>query len=163
MVYCDELRIILICWTSTVRRGLAKGPEETVSRKGAKKAEKGRARSNGALATLPLSKPDAKVRDYDVHVLICKGGDCRRGGSKDVRKAFKDQLRRRGRAGDVRIDAVDCLGLCKHGPNVVIYPGGAWYLGLRADDVPEIVERHLEGDAPVERLAASFGPRKKKK
>ena len=142
---------------------MAKGPEETVSRKGAKKAEKGRARSNGALATLPLSKPDAKVRDYEVHVLICKGGDCRRGGSKDVRKAFKDQLRRRGRAGDVRVDAVDCLGLCKHGPNVVIYPGGAWYLGLRADDVPEIVERHLEGDAPVERLAASFRPRKKKK
>ena len=96
-------------------------------------------------------------------MLICKGGDCKRGGSKAVRKAFKDQLRERGRAGDVRVDAVDCFGLCKHGPNVIIYPGGAWYLGLRADDVPEIVERHLEGDAPVERLAASFRLRKKKK
>ena len=33
-----------------------------------KKAQKG-----GALAT--LSKPAAKVRDYDAHVLVCKGGD----------------------------------------------------------------------------------------
>jgi (2Fe-2S) ferredoxin len=63
--------------------------------------------------------------------------------------------------GDVRIDCVDCLGFCKHGPNVVVYPGGVWYLGLREEDVPEVVERHLEGGEPVERLAAGFRPRKK--
>ncbi len=66
-------------------------------------------------------------------------------------------------AGDVRIDSVDCLGLCKHGPNAVVYPGGTWYLGLTEGDVPEIVERHLEGGEPVERLAAEFRPRKKRR
>jgi (2Fe-2S) ferredoxin len=63
--------------------------------------------------------------------------------------------------GDVRIDCVDCLGFCKHGPNVVVYPGGVWYLGLREEDVPEVVERHLEGGEPVERLAAGTRLRKK--
>ena len=103
------------------------------------------------------------VRDYDAHVLVCKGGDCKKRGSKDVRAALKDQLRDRGRLGDVRIDSVDCLGLCKHGPNTVVYPGGTWYLGLREGDVPEVVERHLKGGEPVERLAAGFRPRKRKK
>ena len=64
---------------------------------------------------------------------------------------------------DVRVDSVDCLGLCKHGPNAVVYPGGVWYLGLRGEDVPEIVERHLEGGEPVERLAAGFRPREREK
>jgi (2Fe-2S) ferredoxin len=47
--------------------------------------------------------------------------------------------------GDVRIDSTGCLGLCKHGPNAVVYPGGTWYLGLTERDVPEIAGRHLEG------------------
>ncbi len=96
-------------------------------------------------------------------MLVCKGGDCKKRGSKAVRESLKDQLRERGISGNVRIDSVDCLGLCKRGPNVVVYPGGTWYLGLREDDVPEVVERHLEGGEPVERLAAGFRPRKRKK
>ncbi len=154
--------------TSTSKRapiwqkpGLETG--EVISKKKAKKARKERAEANGALTTLPQTKPGAKVRDYDAHVLVCKGGDCKKRGSKDVRTALKDQLRDRGRVGDVRIDSVDCLGLCKHGPNAVVYPGGTWYLGLREGDVPEVVERHLNGGEPVERLAAGFRPRKRKK
>ncbi len=137
-------------------------PEETISRKKAKKAKKGRAEANGALATLPL-RPGAKVKGYDAHVLFCGGGDCKKRGSKDVRKSLKNELRGRGMIGDVRVDSVDCLGLCKHGPNAVVYPGGTWYLGLREEDVPEVVERHLEGGEPVERLAAGFRPRERKK
>jgi (2Fe-2S) ferredoxin len=96
-------------------------------------------------------------------VLVCGGGDCKKRGSKDVRKALKNELRERGMVGDVRVDSVDCLGLCKHGPNAVVYPGGTWYLGLQEESVPEVVERHLEKGEPVERLAAGFRPRKRKK
>lgn len=96
-------------------------------------------------------------------MLVCKGGDCKKRGSKDVRKALKGELWAAGMNGDVRVDSVECLGLCKHGPNAVVYPGGAWYLGLAEEDVPEIVECHLKGGEPVERLAAEFRPRKKSK
>jgi (2Fe-2S) ferredoxin len=109
------------------------------------------------------TKPGAKVRGYDAHVLVCKGGDCKKRGSKDIRKVLKDELRERGLLGDVRIDSVNCFGLCKHGPNVVVYPDGTWYLGFGEEDVPEFVERHLEGGEPVERLAAELRPHKKKK
>lgn len=105
----------------------------------------------------------AKVRDYDSHVFICSGGDCKKRGSKGLRKALRSELGASGIFGDIRVDNVDCLGLCKHGPNITVYPEGTWYLGLKEADVPEVVEQHLKGGAPVERLAADRRPRKAKK
>ena len=127
-------------------------------KKGRKSA--GRAAKNGPLDT--LTKPGAKVRDYDAHVLVCKGGDCKKRGSKDVKKALKDELRSEGMNRDVRLDSVECLGLCKHGPNAIVYPSGTWYLGLIEADAPEIVESHLKNGEPVEHLAAELRPRKKR-
>jgi (2Fe-2S) ferredoxin len=135
-------------------------PEEAISRKKAKKA---RARANAALTALAQPRPAAKVREHDAHVLVCSSGDCKKRGSKEVRKVLKEELRERGMIGDVRVDSVGCLGLCKHGPNAVVYPKGTWYLGLTEGNIPEIVERHLEGGEPVEHLAAGFRPRKKKR
>ncbi len=113
------------------------------------------------------TKAAAKVRDYESHVFVCAGGDCKKRGASDTRKALKEELRSRGILGEVRMDTVDCLGLCKHGPNVVVYDGarpkGTWYLGLREDDVLEVAGQHLENGEPVERLAADRRPRKAKK
>ncbi|MCA1687057.1 MAG: (2Fe-2S) ferredoxin domain-containing protein [Actinobacteria bacterium] len=159
VVYFTGSRTTLFGGGRAVAPTAAAKTEETISKKKAKKA---RSSANGALATLP-KKPGAKVRDHDAHVLVCGGGDCKKRGSKDVRRALKEELRERGMVGDVRVDSVGCLGLCKHGPNAVVYPGGVWYLGLREEDVPEVVERHLESGEPVEELAAGFRPRKRKK
>ena len=115
-------------------------PEEAISKK---KAKKVKPRANGALVTPTGAKRGAKVRDHDAHVLVCGGVDCKKRGSKDVRKALKEELRERGMVGDVRVDSVGCLGLCKHGPNAIVYPRGTWYLGLTKSDVREVVGRHL--------------------
>jgi (2Fe-2S) ferredoxin len=139
------------------RRKPAAEPEEAISKRGKKTKKK--ARKGGAPAT--LAKPAAKVRDYDAHVLVCKGGDCKKRGSKAVRKSLKDELRAGGMNRDVRVDSVDCLGLCKHGPNLVVYPGGIWYLGVVEQDVPEVVQRHLKNGEPVEHLAAELRPRRR--
>lgn len=65
--------------------------------------------------------------------------------------------------GEVRVDHVDCLGLCKHGPNVIVYPSGTWYLGLDEGRVPEVVDQHIRDGRPVDHLAAGFRSRKKAK
>ena len=113
------------------------------------------------------TKPAAKVRDYESHVFVCSGSDCKKRGAKDTRKALKDEVRSEGILSEVRIDAADCLGLCKHGPNVIVYDGaqpkGTWYLGLDVDDAPEVVEQHLKNGQPVERLAADRRKAKKAK
>ncbi len=144
--------------SASVRREPGSEPEEAIPKK---KAKKKRSERDGPLAT--LAKPGAKVRDYDTHVLLCKGGDCKKRGSKAVRSALKDELRAEGMNRDVRVDCVDCLGLCKHGPNLVVYPGGTWYLGVIEGDVPEVVRQHLKNGEPVERLAAELRPRKRAK
>jgi (2Fe-2S) ferredoxin len=119
------------------------------------------------VAVVEETKPEAKVRDYESHVFVCVGSDCKKRGAKDTRNALKSGLRSEDILGKVRIDTVDCLGLCKHGPNAVVYDGarpkGTWYLGLDEDAVPEIVEKHLKNGEPVERLAADRRPRKAKK
>lgn len=135
----------------------ASEPEEDISKRG-KKAKK-KAKKGGALAT--LAKSAAKVRDYDSHVLVCKGGDCKKRGANAVRNALKDELRAEGMNRDVRVDSVDCLGLCRHGPNLIVYPGGTWYLSVVEQDVPEIVQGHLKNDEPVEHLAAELRPRRR--
>ena len=156
MIYSNLLE-----WSSVTpaQRTPASEPEEAISKRGKKTKKK--AQKGGAPAT--LAKPAAKVRVYDAHVLVCKGGDCKKRGSKAVRKSLKDELRAEGMIRNVRVDSVGCLGLCKHGPNLVVYPGGTWYLGVAEQDVPEVVQRHLKNGEPVEHLAAELRPRRRAK
>lgn len=107
-------------------------------------------------------KPAARVRGYETHVLFCSGGDCKKRGARDVRGSLKDELRSEGMHQKVRVDSVDCLGLCKHGPNAIVYPSGTWYVGLTPEDISEIVERHFRDGDPVEHLTAERRPIKKK-
>ncbi|HTP29522.1 MAG TPA: (2Fe-2S) ferredoxin domain-containing protein [Anaeromyxobacteraceae bacterium] len=98
------------------------------------------------------------------HVFVCENrrpiddprGSCGEKGSARIREVLKEELKRRGLSGTVRANAAGCLDACAHGPTVVVYPEGVWYGGVRPEDVPEIVERHLVGGEPVERL---FMPR----
>ncbi|WP_162924365.1 (2Fe-2S) ferredoxin domain-containing protein [Rubrobacter indicoceani] len=103
-----------------------------------------------------LASKRVKVRGYESHVLVCSGGSCKKRGAKDVRKTLKDEVKDAGLGRDVRLDSVGCLGLCKHGPNAVVYPEGTWYVGVSERDVPAIVEEHLSCGRPVERLSADF-------
>ena len=73
-------------------------------------------------------------------------------GSPEIRKALKDELRRRGLEKQIRANAAGCLDACAFGPSIVVYPEGVWYGHVSVADVPEIVERHLVAGEPVERL-----------
>lgn len=97
---------------------------------------------------------------FEHHVFVCENrrpeddprGCCACKGSEAIRAALKDELRRRGLKGRVRANAAGCLDACAYGPTVVVYPEGVWYGGVTAADVREIVEQHLVGGKPVERL-----------
>jgi (2Fe-2S) ferredoxin len=54
--------------------------------------------------------------------------------------------------GRVAVTAAGCLGPCFDGPTMVVYPEGVWYAGVTLADVVEIVESHMVGGRPVERL-----------
>ena len=55
----------------------------------------------------------------------------------------------------VRANESGCLDQCEHGPVVVVYPEAVWYGKVHSRDVEEIVQEHLAGGRPVERLRLS--------
>lgn len=89
---------------------------------------------------------------YRAHVLVCTGTGCTASGSPAVYKAFQEELSRRKLDREVMLVETGCHGMCEMGPIVVIYPEGAFYCRVTAEDVPEIVEEHLYKGRLVERL-----------
>jgi len=77
---------------------------------------------------------------------------CNRNGTGELHRAFKDAVQARGLKSTVRANKAGCLDQCEHGPNVVVYPDEVWYGGVELADVEEIVESHIVGGVPVERL-----------
>jgi (2Fe-2S) ferredoxin len=94
------------------------------------------------------------------HVFVCVnqrpvGGkpSCGARGSAEIFEAFQRELGARPDTwGCMAVTSCGCLGPCFEGPAVVVYPDAVWYVGLKAEDVGEIVEEHLVAGVPVERL-----------
>ncbi len=97
---------------------------------------------------------------FERHIFICCNtrpeghprGCCSARGGETVRAAFKKELEQRGLKGRVRANQSGCLDQCEHGPTVVVYPEAVWYGFVKPEDVAEIVEQHIVGGRPVERL-----------
>jgi (2Fe-2S) ferredoxin len=93
------------------------------------------------------------------HVFVCeqKKPDglpcCAARGSAAVIAALRREVAVQGLLDQVLVTSCGSIGLCEHGPNLVVYPEGTWYSGVSATDVPEIVREHLGGGRPVARLA----------
>jgi (2Fe-2S) ferredoxin len=106
------------------------------------------------------------VSRFSHHIFVCTNerspedarGCCRAKGSEDVLKLFKAELHKRGLKGKVRANSSGCLDSCAFGVSVVVYPEAVWYARVRPEDVVEIIERHIVGGEPVERLRAYGNP-----
>ena len=77
---------------------------------------------------------------------------CAAHGSQAVIEALRREISTRGLADSVLLTPCASLGLCEHGPNLVVYPEGVWYSRVTPADVPEVVASHLQNGRPVERL-----------
>jgi len=94
------------------------------------------------------------------HVFVCTQsrppghprGSCGGSGSTVVFQEFMQQLEQRQLWGRFAVTGSGCLGPCGSGPNILVYPEGIMYGGVGKDDVAAIIEEHLLGDKPVERL-----------
>jgi len=99
------------------------------------------------------------MEPFRFHVYVCDQQKpegvpcCSARGSGQVLEALRREINARGLEDEVQVTACGSLGLCEHGPNLVVYPEGIWYSGVAPADVPEIVRSHFQEDTPVERLA----------
>ncbi|MDU4960574.1 MAG: (2Fe-2S) ferredoxin domain-containing protein [Sporomusaceae bacterium] len=94
------------------------------------------------------------------HIFVCTSsrptgqqkGMCLSKDGVGVMMKFMEEITDRDLGGSVFISNTGCFGLCGQGPVVVVYPDNVWYKNVAVEDVAEIMERHIEGDAPVARL-----------
>jgi (2Fe-2S) ferredoxin/precorrin-6B methylase 2 len=77
---------------------------------------------------------------------------CSARGSQAVIDALRREVSSRHLLEAVAITTCGSLGMCEHGPNLVVYPEGVWYSRVTPTDVPEIVSEHFQNGRPVDRL-----------
>jgi (2Fe-2S) ferredoxin len=102
---------------------------------------------------------------FEKHIFICgnqrpPGSSrpcCDPEGQAALQKLFKQKLKERGLKGKVRANQSGCLDQCEHGPNLVVYPDAVWYGRVTPADVEEIIDSHIVGGRPVERLMLADG------
>lgn len=64
-------------------------------------------------------------------------------GGREIAAAFKQALREGGLSKVIRMSRTRCLDICEQGPSVAVFPECAWYTEVKAEDVPEILARHV--------------------
>jgi (2Fe-2S) ferredoxin len=97
-------------------------------------------------------------------VFVCTGKSCNAVGAQDVKAEFTRILEEKGirqgkeskgrnPMGSILLTECGSIGFCTVGTAVMVYPDGTLYGQVQAEDVAEIVEKHIEGGEVVERLA----------
>lgn len=97
---------------------------------------------------------------FERHLFICLHereagsgrGCCGSKGAAEIASALKRGAYDRGLKRIVRVNKAGCLDQCGRGVTCVVYPEAVWYGGVQLEDVDEIIEEHLMGGRPVERL-----------
>ena len=97
---------------------------------------------------------------YRHHVFFClnqrdAGENCCANHNAEELQAYAKQrikeLKLNGR-GLIRMNKSGFLDRCDEGPIIVVYPEEVWYTYSNRADIDEIIESHLRGGKPVERL-----------
>lgn len=97
---------------------------------------------------------------FERHVFVCLNarkpgdprGDCASKGAAEVLDRLKEKAHALGLRQKVRVNKAGCLDQCARGVSIVVYPEGVWYGNVTPADADEILEKHLVGGCPVDRL-----------
>lgn len=92
------------------------------------------------------------MRFYRAHVLVCAGTNCHVRGAASIRQLLVEEIARQGLSSEIKVVETGCFGLCEQGPVVVVYPEGAFYARVSAEDIQLIVSEHLMKGRVVESL-----------
>ncbi len=99
------------------------------------------------------------MEPFHYHVFICDQQKpegvpgCAARGSARIIEALRHEIAAQGLVDVVQVTTCGSLGLCEHGPNLVVYPQGVWYCGLTQADIPEFVRAQFREGNVLERLA----------
>ena len=76
-------------------------------------------------------------------------GRCGAKGGSELLEAFRKEVIRLGLSPSTVLRNA-CTRRHEEGPVVFVFPDDVWYTRVKAEDVPDIVEKHLVHQTPVE-------------
>ncbi|MBU4316237.1 MAG: NADH-quinone oxidoreductase subunit NuoF [Proteobacteria bacterium] len=116
--------------------------------------------SREALKTLRGSlKSDENKKKHLIS--LCAGSGCGAYGTSNVHQTLVEELEKQGISDQVEIKLSGCHGFCEKGPIMVIHPEGLFYPQVKAEHIPEIVEKSIkEGETVQARLFKDPGTKK---
>ncbi len=88
-----------------------------------------------------------------IEISLCSGTGCKAYLPQELYKLLQEELDKNKHKSNKKIIArrTGCLGYCEKGPIIIIYPQKICYIQVKAEDIPDIVEKTLK-DEIVERL-----------
>ena len=76
-------------------------------------------------------------------IRVCQKSSCRKRGSQAIWSALTTALDTAGLTDTVQLQPIKCLGKCKAGPNLMVFPSKTRYSHVRPQQVTEIVASHF--------------------
>jgi NADH-quinone oxidoreductase subunit F/NADP-reducing hydrogenase subunit HndC len=109
---------------------------------------------NKVLPQLSIRRdPAAKPFEGVTHnIMVCCDTGCTSSGSRKIVEAFEKDIAEKNLGSSVKVVVIGCHGFCEMGPLIVVYPNDVYYVHLKPEDIPEIVDETIKNGKPVERL-----------
>ncbi len=83
------------------------------------------------------------IKHNEHHIMICGGTGCHSCESEALSIELNRLIKEKGLENNTTTVFTGCFGLCESGPNIVIYPEGAFYSHLEIKDMETIVDKHI--------------------
>ncbi len=109
------------------------------------------------------------TKDIQKRIVVCAGTGCIAGGALQVIDKFEELIKAKGlpvaltinkHEDGYQVTGSGCQGFCQMGPVVTILPENIMYCKVTPEDVAEIIEKTVLGDALVDRLVYTHKPDK---
>jgi (2Fe-2S) ferredoxin len=76
-------------------------------------------------------------------IRICQKSSCRKRGSQKVLTALSCAIQASGREQDIQIQPMGCMGQCKAGPNLIVFPDKTRYVRVKPQNITNILQQHF--------------------
>ena len=86
------------------------------------------------------------------HLLLCGGTGCHSTGTRAVKESLIQELQKKDLQNEIQVVETGCNGFCAVGPVMLVQPEGIFYVKVKPEDIPELVEEHFLKGNPLERL-----------
>jgi len=100
--------------------------------------------NRGALEELRNLLQDRHGNGKKKLISLCAGSGCAAYGTAKVHQALIEELARQNMQDQVEVKLTGCHGFCEKGPIMVINPEGIFYPQLKAEHIPEIIEKTVK-------------------